>query len=83
MIRNCEYTALVNDVCFEYNRSNIFSKKKSPLTTYTSYDASFPLQESHDMASSLLITSEMGSTLVAVTVEHKPCACTIYNDAIS
>ena len=41
-----------------------------PLSMYTSYDARFPLHESHDMALRLFITSEIDSTLV--TVDRKP-----------
>ena len=43
-----------------------------PLSIYTSYDARFPLHESHDMALRLFITSEIDSILVVVTVDRKP-----------
>jgi hypothetical protein len=43
-----------------------------PLSIYTSYDACFPLHESHDMALRLFITSEIDSILVVVTVDRKP-----------
>jgi hypothetical protein len=42
-----------------------------PLSTYTSNDADFPSHESHEITPRPFMTSEMGSILVATTLDCK------------